>query len=94
MDYVPPNNTNIYFEFKDIGYNPPNPTTIVFNVGTASKKSDITASITGLELKYNYLKSKDVYVLGYNVNRVQIIKSNYIYGGIRKTEYNKKCTSN
>lgn len=64
------------FEFTDEGYAGPS-----FSRGTSM--SNLRAAITGAELERDYLKSCDEYVLGFNQNAIQILRSNCIYGGIR-----------
>lgn len=81
MAYIPPKNS--YFKFTSSGYLPPDFDAINFNFTGAKSVSDIKATIKGMEFEYDYLKSCDEYIVGYNQNAIQILRSNCVYGGIR-----------
>lgn len=79
--YNRPLNSNIPFKFDSSGYSPPDFNSINFSFDL--KYSDLKASVIGMTLQRDYLKTCDTYVVGYTPNNIQIIRSNCIYGGIR-----------
>ena len=83
MAYIAPDNNNITFNFEKLGYNSPNSNNTIFSLGVEHSTYQIKSSIVGTLLQRDYLKSKEVNVIGYSLYRVQILRRNYIYGGIR-----------
>jgi len=81
--YKSPSYNKIPFTFSNAGYSAPNFNDISFRFGIGALASDLNASIIGNDVQRDYLKSQDVYAIGYAQDNIQILKYNNIYGGIR-----------
>ena len=80
MDYIPPKN-KIPFKFGPEGYQPPDFSQVSFKMDVPL--SDLKAAIVGLQIDSDYLKSCQEYIIGYDLDNLQIIRTDCVYGGIR-----------
>lgn len=83
MPNTSPNNP-CFFEFTDAGYIAPAFNAINFDFSVSvPTMSEIKATIVGMGLERDYLKSCEEYVVGFDQDNLQILRHSCIYGGIR-----------
>lgn len=79
-----PSNNPCFFEFTDAGYVTPAFDAVNFDFSVSvPTMSEIKATIVGMELERDYLKSCEEYIVGFDQDNLQILRHNCIYGGIR-----------
>ena len=86
-DYLPPESTNLPFNFTSQGYVPDGNTSILFNFVSKNNTGTLRAAINVMqpywETTHTYAKSCPKYVVGYGSGGIQIIKGRCLFGGIR-----------
>jgi len=79
-----PTNNPCFFEFTSSGYTAPAFDDVNFDFSVnVPTMSEIKATIVGMELERDYLKSCEEYVVGFDQDNLQILRHSCVYGGIR-----------
>lgn len=86
VDYTPPNNDSVFFNFSEGGYQKPNFDSVDFNFSAAQFK-DLQAAVEVsqyyYDTTYTYTKACRKIVVGYRDNGIQVIDLPCLFGGIR-----------
>lgn len=86
-NYLPPESTNLPFNFTNQGYVPDGNTSILFNFISKNNTGTLRAAINVMQpywaTTHTYAKSCPKYVVGYGSGGIQIIKGRCLFGGIR-----------
>jgi hypothetical protein len=86
-DYLPPESTNLPFNFTNQGYVPSGSTSLLFNFISQGNIGTLRAAVNVMTpywyTTHTYAKSCPRYVVGYGSSGIQIIKGRCLFGGIR-----------